>query len=104
MSARSRASDGPSGRASTPARSRGGPCPQRVGVEFPDEGDVAYRKGPLLGPEIAVVHAERLLEDGGVGALRDGHEDGIDVAHIMTPDDVGAVGETPRVPVVGGPE
>ena len=48
---------------------------------------------PVVGAVIEVVHRKRLLEDHRVGALRNGHEDGIDVAHVVAADDVGAVGQ-----------
>ena len=73
---------------------------ERDAVELADEGDVAHRVVPLLRREVEVVDAERLLEDGRVRALRDREQDRVDVAHVVPADDVRAVGEAARVPVV----
>jgi hypothetical protein len=87
-----------------PGRDRGCPAPQGVGVELADERDVPHRVLPLRRPEVEVVQAKRLLEDGRVRAAGDGHQDRVHVAHVVPPDHVGAVGEPARMPVAGRPQ
>src|SRR3989475_340849 len=74
---------------------------ERVPVELPDKGDVAHRELPLLRAEVEIVQRECLLEDRRVGTLGEGHEHRVDMAHVVAPHDVRAVGQALRVLVIG---
>ena len=67
---------------------------QRIGVKLADERNVAHGVLPLGRAEIKVIDGHRLLKHRRVGALRDRQEDGVDMAHIVTPDHIGAIGQT----------
>src|SRR6185369_7573100 len=71
-------------------------------IQFADEGDVAHRIFPVVGAVVKVVDRKGFLKDDGVGALGHRHQNGIHVAHIVTPDHVGAVGKAAGMAVVGG--
>jgi hypothetical protein len=68
-----------------------------IAVQLAHEGDVPHRVGPLAGSKVEVIDAERLLKDRRIGALGNRHQDGIDVAHVVPPHHIRAVGEPPRV-------
>ena len=81
-----------------------GPGLEGLSVELAHEGDVAQGVLPVVGAEIEIVQGQRLLEHGGIRTLRKRHEHGVDVAHVVPPHHVRAIGETPRVPVTGRSE
>ena len=59
---------------------------------------------PTLGvrlAEVPVIEGQRLLEDGAVDLRADRHQRGVDVRHVVAPDQPGRVGEAVRVPVGG---
>ena len=72
----------------------------RLRVRLADHLDVAGRPLVVVGGEVEVVDAERLLEDGLVELLRERDDRLAVVEHVVATDLVGAVGEPVRVPVV----
>src|SRR2546422_5843303 len=74
---------------------------ERVPIELADKGNVAHRELPLLRAEVEIVQRECLLEDRRVGTLGEGHEHRVDMAHVVAPHDVRAVGQALRVLVIG---
>src|ERR1044072_2694039 len=84
-----------------PSRSyRGRTGFQSVSVELADERDVAHRVVPVSRAEIEIVDCECLLKDCWVWTLGKGHEYRIDVAHVVTADNIRSVGETIRMAVI----
>src|SRR5262249_17769152 len=75
---------------------------QRYRVELPYEGDVPHRVRELVVAEVEVVDRERLLKDGRVWNPRDGQQHRVDVAHVVTADDVRGISETARMTIGGG--
>ena len=73
---------------------------QRVSIKFAHERNVAHRIFPVLRSEIEIIYCQSLLKDGWVWALRQRHQNRIDVAHVVTADDVRTVSQTIRVTVV----
>ena len=55
---------------------------------------------PVVGAEVPVVERQRLLEPGRVRLLGHRHQRQVVVPHVVPADDVGAVGQPVRVPVV----
>ena len=72
----------------------------RLRVRLADHLDVADRPLVVVGAEVEVVDAERLLEDRVVRLLRQRDDRLAVVEHVVAADLVGAVGEAVRVLVV----
>ncbi len=67
----------------TSVRRAGG---ERDGIQLANKGDMAHRESPIFAGQVIVVQRERLLERWcRVGLPRNGHEDGVDVAHKCRP-------------------
>ena len=73
---------------------------EHVGRRLPDHLHVPQRVVDVLALEIEVVHAQGLLEDGGVGLLRQGEDRLAVVEHVVPSDLVGSVGQAVRMAVV----
>jgi hypothetical protein len=63
--------------------------------------DLAQRVFPIFGAKIEVVQRESLLEYRGIGILRNRHEGGAVVTHVVPADYIGAVGQPSGVLLVG---
>ena len=73
---------------------------QRLAIQLADEGDVAHRILPVIRAEVEIIHRKRLLEHRWIRAFRNRHQHRIDMPHVVTADDVGAIGEAARVLVI----
>ena len=72
------------------------------GVEFADERNVPHGILEVIRAEVEIVDAQRLLKNRRVGAFRNRHHDRVGVSHVVAAHDVGTVGQTARVFVIGG--
>ena len=71
-------------------------------IQFADERDVPHGILEVFRTEVEVIDAQRLLENRWVRAFRNGHHHRVGVSHVMAAHDVGTVGQSARVLVVGG--
>ena len=74
-----------------PRSNRGSARLERYAVELAHERDVSHRMGPILRPEVEIVHRESLLKDRRVRALGERHENRVDVPHVVSPNNIGTV-------------
>src|SRR5512143_2076451 len=79
-------------------------CLESVFVQLADKRNMTHRMWPLLRPEIEVVEGQRLLKDRWVRTFGNRHQHGVDMSHVVPPDDVRTIGQTPGMLVICRPQ